>query len=401
MHTTNLFSIVTSEGYFDGDTHYREPTSFLVKNGKIDDIREGDHSDEMNQNGINVTHGGFLLPGLVDSHVHLFLDGLTTDGANRSAHMKKPREKLFESALSNARNSLEYGITLVRDAGDKHGINHDIRSQALTHGADLCHVRSGGMGIKRPKRYGAFMARDVEDNKTIQDIVLKQAEDTDEIKLILTGIIDFEAGAVTDEPQFDLEAARLVVDTAKTAGRKTFAHCSGRKGLTIAANAGVGSVEHGFFMDREILSMMRDNQVAWTPTFCPVHFQWAVPEAVGWSKDTVGNLRRILDGHAEHLRIAHETGVTLLLGTDAGSMGVEHGKAVFEEIERFIEAGIPLDATLAAATSAARRYFDLPDATLETGAVLEAVLLEESPFTNLKTLQTPLRVWSRSESLRR
>ena len=66
-----------------------------------------------------------------------------------------------------------------------------------------------------------------------------------------------------------------------------------------------------------------------------MHFQWAQPEAVGWSANTVGNLRRILDAHAEHLRLADEMGVTLLMGTDAGSMGVEHGHAMFDEIDRY------------------------------------------------------------------
>jgi hypothetical protein len=110
--------------------------------------------------------------------------------------------------------------------------------------------------------------------------------------------------------------------------------------LKIAVGAGVGSIEHGFFMDRETLAVMRDKQIAWTPTFCPVHFQWAHPEAAGWSADTVGNLRRILDGHAEHLRLAAEMGVPLLIGTDAGSMGVEHGHALFDEIDRYLDAGL-------------------------------------------------------------
>ena len=98
------------------------------------------------------------------------------------------------------------------------------------------------------------------------------------------------------------------------------------------------------------LAIMRDQQVAWTPTFCPVHFQWAKPEAVGWSANTVGNLRRILDAHAEHLQLADAMGVTLLMGTDAGSMGVEHGRAMFEEIDRYLEAGLSMEHTLKAAT---------------------------------------------------
>jgi imidazolonepropionase-like amidohydrolase len=237
------------------------------------------------------------------------------------------------------------------------------------------------------------MATDVENEAAIRESVTRLAAENDEIKLILTGIIDFDAGAVTDEPQFDLKSTRLVVETARDQGRKTFAHCSGEKGLAIAARAGIGSIEHGFFMNRETLAIMRDNQVAWTPTFCPVHFQWAQPEAVGWVPQTVDNLRRILDAHAEHLRLADEMGVTLLLGTDAGSMGVEHGYALFQEIDRYLEAGLSLEKTLRAATSTARRYFGFEQSKLEVGAPFDAVLLDASPFDDIKALRNPRQVW--------
>lgn len=383
---------VCVQGWFDGERHHPHPASIVVKAGRIAEVSEGDHFHALVKRGVPATTGGFLMPGLVDAHVHLFLDGAPTDGATRSAHMKQPLEDLTEAARRSARQALACGVTLVRDAGDRHGINNRIRDEARSTG-DLSRVRSGGLGVKRPKRYGAFMATDVADEAAIRDSVARLAGDNDEIKLILTGIIDFDAGAVTDEPQFDLASTRLVVETAKAHGRRTFAHCSGEKGLAIAARAGIGSIEHGFFMNRETLAIMRDNQVAWTPTFCPVHFQWARPEAVGWSPATVGNLRRILDGHAEHLRLADEMGVTLLMGTDAGSMGVEHGHAMFEEIDRYLEAGLTLEKTLRAATATARCHFGIEQSRLEVGASFDAVLLDVSPFGDIEALRKPRKVW--------
>jgi imidazolonepropionase-like amidohydrolase len=383
---------VCVQGWFDGERHRAAPASFVVKDGAIADVTEGDHCNDLAAQGLPVTRGGFLMPGLVDAHVHLFLDGAPTDGPTRSAHMKKSADELLEAARESARQSLACGVTLVRDAGDKHGINNRVREEARS-ASDLARVRSGGLGVKRPKRYGVFMAMDVEDADAIRSSVARLAVDNDEIKLILTGIIDFDAGAVTDEPQFDLESATLVVDTARAHGRQTFAHCSGEKGLAIAARAGIGSIEHGFFMNRETLAIMRDKQVAWTPTFCPVHFQWAKPEAVGWSVNTVGNLRRILDAHAKHLRVADEMGVTLLMGTDAGSMGVEHGYAMFEEIDRYLEAGISLEKTLMAATSAARRHFGQEHTRLVGGASFDAILYDHSPFDKLATLRKPRQIW--------
>ncbi|HNG78694.1 MAG TPA: amidohydrolase family protein [Burkholderiaceae bacterium] len=394
MSTTlpNRFALVAAE-WFDGERrHANGPTTFQIADGRLVGQAEGDHGETLAAQGWPLQRVAFLMPGLVDAHVHLFLDGGPTDSATRSAHLKQDVEQLTEAARRSARQNLAAGVTLVRDAGDRHGINNRIREEARDPAAGLARVRSGGLGVKRAKRYGAFMATDVDDAASIRSSVTKLAEANDEIKLILTGIIDFDSGAVTDEPQFDIPAARLVVETAHACGRKVFAHCSGVKGLDVAVEAGVDAIEHGFFMTREHLLKMRDRGLAWTPTFCPVHFQWAQPDAVGWSANTVGNLRRILDGHAEHVRLADELGVTLLLGTDAGSMGVVHGQALAEEADRFQEAGLGADAVLRAATSAARRHFGLPQPRLAVGAPWEAVALAASPFRTEKLAQALGRV---------
>lgn len=388
------FALVVN-GWFDGESrHEQGPVTLLVENGRLADMEAGDSSAALAASGVMARKGEYLIPGLVDAHVHLFLDGAPTDATQRSAHMKQPVEALIKAARFGAQAALAHGVTLVRDAGDRHGINSAIRDEAKATPHALAQVRSGGIGIKRPKRYGAFMAADVVDEAEMTSAVSLLAAKNDEIKLILSGIIDFDAGAVTDEPQFTAKEASYVVEEARRHGRTVFAHCSGHKGLEVAVVAGVGSIEHGFFMSRPILEAMAEKGIAWTPTFCPVHFQWARPEAVGWSAQAIGHLRHILDSHAEHLLLAHRLGVRLLLGTDAGSMGVEHGKAVLEEIDRYLEAGLPMEAVLRAATASARRHFGLSHVRLEKGAAFDAMLLDASPFKDPGALRRPRQVWS-------
>ncbi len=394
------FALV-ADAWFDGTRHHDHAVTLQVTDGTIRDIAAGDHAAALAARGWAVERGAFLMPGLVDAHVHLFLDGRLTDPAARSAHLKQDVESLTACAQASARHALNSGVTLVRDAGDRHGINNQVRRLARDPASGMAAVRSGGLGVKRAKRYGAFMATDVDDDASIRASVRALSTDNDEIKLILTGVIDFDAGAVTDTPQFTVDAARLVVDTAHACGRKVFAHCSGALGLEVAIAAGVDSIEHGFFMRRDLLAQMRDRGLAWTPTFCPVHAQWADPEPAGWSVQTIGNLRRILDDHAEHVRLAQEMGVRLLVGTDAGSMGVPHGDAVFDEIERFVEAGLSIDAALTAATSAPREHFGMNHPTLAAGSPFDAVLLEASPRAGIRALRHPRRVWRDGVEARR
>ena len=287
----------------------------------------------------------------------------------------------------------------MRDAGDRHGINHRIRDEARLAPQDLAQVLLRRSGPQTRQALWRVHGTDVDDAASIQTTVQRQARDNDEIKLILRASSTLMR-ARSPTSRSSTASGALVVDTAHAAGRKVFAHCSGERGLAVAVAAGVDSIEHGFFMTRAILSQMRDRQLAWVPTFCPVHFQWAEPAAVGWCANTIGNLRRILDNHAEHLRMAHELGVTVLVGTDAGSMGVEHGLAMAQEIERFLEAGLPLQAVLRAATSSARRHFDHPFPVLAVGAPFDAMQLRASPWQEFAALRSVERVWSSGVGVR-
>jgi len=392
MNVMEEFAVAV-DGWFDGEQRHNEPTTFIIRNRTVADIAAGHHHSALQQQGLRIVRGAFLIPGLTDAHVHLFLDGAQTDTALRSAHLKQSTDELQRFAAQAAKDTLACGVTWVRDAGDRHGINHRIRTLASAADCGMTRVRSGGLGVKRAKRYGAFMARDVDDAQSIRTSVTDLARDNDEIKIILTGIIDFDSGSVTDQPQFNAQELKLIVDTAQNMGRQTFAHCSGIRGLEVATQARIGSIEHGFFMTRDILMRMADHGIAWTPTFCPVHFQWAHPEAAGWQPSAIAHMRRILDDHAHHLQMVQELGVTLLLGTDAGSMGVPHGHAVFDEIDRYLEAGLSLQATLQAATTNAYRHFGRADVTLRRGGAFDAILLPDSPWDNLNALKQPLEVW--------
>jgi imidazolonepropionase-like amidohydrolase len=358
-------------------------------------MTEGDHGATLAAQGWPVQRVPFLMPGLVDAHVHLFLDGGPTDQPTRSRAPEAKRRCAGRSGTPQRAPGLAVAASrwcatpATATASTTASATRRCSGSGLARGA----LRWAGHQARQALRRLHGQRRRRRDQHPRLGAAL--AATNDEIKLILTGIIDFDAGAVTDEPQFDVDAARLVVETRTAAAARCSRTAAASRVWRGRRRRHRRSSTASSWTARHLLRM-RDRDLAWTPTFCPVHFQWAKPQAAGWSANTVGNLRRILDSHAEHVRLAHELGVTVLAGTDAGSMGVVHGQALAEEAQRLQEAGLPVDAVLRSATVAPRRHFGASQPLLTVGGPWEAVVLEASPFGSAdvgRTLQRVAQVW--------
>lgn len=369
------YAVVTAT-YFDGLRYHSDgPYTVVVEQGTITGIENGDVSGEIGRRGIPATREKFIMPGLVEAHSHLFLDGGQLDFTARNEYLNATGEEMMTVARANTAANLAAGVTLVVDAGDRFGVNHLSRMES-----GRVAVRSAGTALRRPGRYGGFMAREVATREEISSAIKDISRSADDLKVILTGIIDFKAGLVKGEPQFDEEELRAIVLQAHELGLRTFVHCSGVAGLAVAAAAGVDSIEHGFFMSRDILKIMADKGIAWVPTFSPVHFQWQRPELAGWDRQTVANLRRILDSHLEHVALAADLGVPLVAGSDAGSHGVRHGEALIDELDFFSLAGLSMEEVLKSATSRPRTRWGVEADMLEAGQRADFIALENSPF---------------------
>lgn len=388
---------IAADAWFDGEGYHATPILLRIDRGRIVELREGGFADwnrataaattvpattvptappSTGEDGSTVHRCACLMPGLVEAHAHFFLDGGELDFAQRNRYLDSPPAAMLEIARANVRRTLARGITLARDAGDRFGVNHAIRAESKS-----LRVRSPGIALRRPKRYGAFMAREVSDLRealaAVHDIAAAGADD---LKIIQTGIIDFESGSVKGAPQFELDELRTIVALAHELGLRSFAHCSGTEGIDVAVRAGVDSIEHGFFMTGEILLRMADQGTAWVPTFSPVHFQWQRPELAGWKAQTVAKLRAILDSHREHVALAARLGVHLVAGSDAGSPGVEHGAGLIAELNHFLDCGMTMAQALRAASSLPRRLWGVEPAQIRIGAAVDLTLFDADPF---------------------
>jgi imidazolonepropionase-like amidohydrolase len=211
----------------------------------------------------------------------------------------------------------------------------------------------------------------------------------DRIKLIATGIINFKKAAVTTGPQMATEEIRELVAAAQSFGRQTLAHASGDDGIEHTIEGGVDSVEHGFFVRDDQLAKMRDRQIAWVPTFSPVQEQVDHADVMSWDETVAGNLRRILDQHAESLQKAHKMGTQVIAGSDSGSCGVAHGLGLLYELELMERAGLSAIAVINSATGAGskRLAFKEEFGQIKPGFRSRFLLTRHSPVESVSNLR--------------
>ncbi|HYD83872.1 MAG TPA: amidohydrolase family protein [Opitutus sp.] len=332
-----------------------------------------------------------LLPGLIEAHAHLFLEGGELDADKRAAYLQQTPEQLLARARERLPKLVRYGIAGVRDAGDKDGVGLALSKLCASRERPLMpYVESPGAALHRKGRYGSFMADAVENHSSLRSVVeARVAAGADRIKLIPTGIINFKKAAVTAEPQMTTEDVAQLVEAARAFHRQTFAHASGDVGIDRAIDGGVDSIEHGFFIRDDQLAKLRDKQTAWVPTFAPVQKQVDHAEIMKWDAEIVTNLRGILERHAASLAKAHAMGVLIVAGSDAGSYGVAHGVDFVYELELMERAGVPSIGVINAATgvSAGRLRYKEKIGRIEQGCASRFILTRHSPLETVANLR--------------
>ncbi len=336
------------------------------------------------------------LPGLIDAHTHLFLEGGEENPTARAEYLKLPETELHVRAHTRLARLVALGVIAVREAGDKAGVGLALQARWRSSARGVMpYVDAPGAAINHQGRYGSFMARPTEEQGSPEATVAERlASGAHRIKLLATGIINFEKGAVTASPQFPSPELIRFADAARARGKQTMAHCSGNDGVANCIAARVDTIEHGYFIDDDQLARLRDLDLAWVPTFAPVQYQVDNAAALGWSDLVRDNLRRILDGHARSLARAGQLGVRIVAGSDSGSHGVPHGWGFLRELELMQRAGLSAAQVLHSATggSAARLGYAENFGTLTVGAKPRFLLTEHDVLANVAHLRRPKAV---------
>ena len=332
-----------------------------------------------------------LLPGLIEAHAHLFLEGGELNADKRAAYLQQTPEQLLECARTRLGKLVRFGMAGVRDAGDKDGVGLALsRLYGSAERPLMPYVESPGAAIHHRGRYGSFMADALENYSSPRACVEARVRaGADRIKLIPTGIINFKKAAVTTEPQMTTTEVAAIVEAAKSFERQTFAHASGDIGIDRAIDGGVDSIEHGFFLRDDQLAKLRDRQTAWVPTFAPVQRQIDHAAIMGWDETIIANLRGIIEQHGQVLVKAHDRGVLIVAGSDAGSYGVPHATGFLYELELMERAGLSPLVVINAATGVSANRFSYREkiGQIAPGYRSRFILAEHSPLKTVSNLR--------------
>lgn len=329
--------------------------------------------------------GRTVLPGLIDCHVHLAMDGppdsrLQGDWAWTTLLM-----------LKHAQNSLAAGITTVRDVGGRHGLEFSVRrsvEQGLWVGprmqlaGKLLSITSAGTD------YYDGMYREADGVDEVRKAAREQLKaGADLIKVLATGAVltpDEQPGAV----QFGLDELTVAVEEARKVGKGVAAHAHALQGIRNAVAADVRTIEHGTYLnqDERLMATMAERGIFLVPTL-KAGFDILSGDRPGipdWIRE---KMKAVQEDAMRSVRRAAEFGVPIAMGTDAATPYNYHGDNAMELVW-MQEAGLsPMQAIVASTANAARALgWDAWLGTLEPGKVADLIVVAGNPLDNLRLL---------------
>ena len=344
------------------------------------------------------------LPGLIDAHVHLYLLARAALKASQPASGNgAPARRaggtdagaLLAAAIQVADDYLARGVTTLRDLGDRQRLNLQVRqllAERAASGRPGPRLLAPGRALHRQGSYGSFIGAAATGGDSLLALADEELDaGADFVKVIASGIIDFQQAAVTAPVPFTSRELRALVDRVHARGKPVAAHASGAAGVAAAVAGGADFLEHGFFAEDSaygpVAAFMR-GACTWVPTFIPVEVVAAGAALAELTDGERAGVRGIVQRHAALLRAVHEAGGAAIAGSDAGSPGVWEAGGVIGELHCFHRAGFPLRAVLAMATLRAAQALGIGHLTgsIEPGKRADLLVVGGDPLESLDAL---------------
>ncbi|MDH5455412.1 MAG: amidohydrolase family protein [Gammaproteobacteria bacterium] len=364
----------------------------VVEDGRITGVQSGFVETE----GATVIDlsDKFVLPGLMDMHVHL--QGELGPNNDRDA-LKMSDQLMQMRSLHFAMKTLEAGFTTVRDVGSSSQEMYAMRdaiNQGWIDGPRI--IAAGGVGITGGHADISGVSPDLMAMMTSPNVcdgpydcrraarnVIKYGADL--VKITSTGGVMTERATGTGQ-QMEMDELREIVRAAERMGRKVASHAHEEAGIIAALEAGVASIEHGTYTGPRAIKLFRETGAYLVPTLLAGKTVATMAVESEFMPQTVKDKAiRVGNDMAGNFAKAHEAGVNVAYGTDSGIS--PHGTNAQEAV-LMVEAGMTAMEVLVAATINAADLIDMSDSigTIEAGKFADLIAVDGSPLDNIEEL---------------
>jgi imidazolonepropionase-like amidohydrolase len=333
---------------------------------------------------IDVT-GKTIVPGFINCHTHLCLDG-SADPV--TALLKRSTVENVLVAAQHARDTLRTGVTTVRDLGSPQGIDLGLKRAIRAGIVPGPRLLVSGNVVCMTGGHGYFMGREVDGPGEARKGAREQLKaGADVVKVMATGGV-LTHGVEPGAAQLTYEELRAAIEEAEKAGKLTASHAQGTEGIKNAVRAGVDSIEHGFYLDREAIDMMLERGTFFVPTLASMYHVVTQGAASGIPAFVLEKAKRANDAHLDSLRRAREAGVRIAAGNDGGTP-LNRADNLVSELERLVVAGMSPAEALSTAHREAAELLRMADqiGTVEPGKLADLVVLNADPLTDISAVR--------------
>jgi len=386
--------------------HQREgrPTEFLIKNARLLDgrgpltdtdllIRDGriaEIGSQLKASSAIDANGRWLLPGLIDAHVHL----------SSFAMPAPPRgERLYETGVKpyaqarEARNLLSAGITTVRDVGGYADELFHLRRAIAAGMAPGPRLLLSGRIVSATslgaRIFGTmYLTANGPDEMraAVRQVI---ADGADLVKVMVTGALTVDRENIHPTQMTPAELGALV-DEAHRLGVRVAAHAEGLDGIRLAVDCGVDTLEHGDLLHEEpaIADRMAERGIILVPTLSVFHAVADDPRCC-FTTALIDQADRLRESAYRSVATARAAGVRMAMGFD----NTPHGDNAIELV-RMVDAGLSTLEALQAATTVAAEACGISDiGHITMGAVADVLLVDDDPLVDVGVLTDPTRRW--------
>lgn len=384
---------IRAEALFDGTGLVRDPL-VIVADGRFAEVATGPRATVPLDAELVDLPGATLLPGLVDTHVHLAFDA-STDPVGTL--VGQDDDELLAAMVGAAHAQLRAGVTTVRDLGDRGYLALKLRDGAVP--GPLPTILAAGPPITTPGGHCHFLGGEAAGVDGVRAAVRERAErGVDVVKVMASGG-ELTPGSEPCEPQFTPDELRALVDEAHRCGRPVTAHSHAVVGIRNALAAGVDGIEHCGFRTRDgveptagLVATLVDRQVA-------VGFTGGIAPS---DVPPPPEIRRLIPALSAMFAGLWRAGARIVVGTDVGVAPSKPHPTLPCGVAHLASLGVPAADALRTCTATAAQVCGVGDrkGRIAPGFHADLVAVRGDPLADLAVLHHPLAVFAGGERVR-